>query len=109
MLKKMCKLLQNHSELKVSCIFSMSFYLNLNYSKNVIKPCWLVGQNSVGSKKPNTMADTILKDFQIGTYNVLISTDVVQSSLDISQCSFTLRYTVNSFLNKIIYFTISYV
>ncbi len=89
----------------------MFFSFNSIYLQNIIKPCWIVGQNSFGSKNSNKKEDSVLKDFQtglfyllsfhifllllLGTYNVLISTDVVQAGLDIPQCSLVLRYDVN--------------
>ncbi|CAF0856024.1 unnamed protein product [Rotaria sp. Silwood1] len=69
--KKICEFLQNHSELK---------------------PCWLVSQSGVDSKKSNKKEDSILNDFRTGVYNVMISTDVVQAGLDIPECSLVLRY-----------------
>ncbi|CAF2444552.1 unnamed protein product [Rotaria sp. Silwood2] len=73
--QKICELLQNHSELK-----------------NIIKPCWLVGQSGGESRKSNKKEDSILNGFRTGIYNVMISTDVVQAGLDIPECSMVLRY-----------------
>ncbi|CAF1008589.1 unnamed protein product [Adineta steineri] len=73
--KKICEFLENHSDLK-----------------NIVKPCWLVSQNSASNVKLNRSQKTTLEEFQTGVYNVMISTDVVQAGLNIPQCSLVLRY-----------------
>ncbi|CAF0763877.1 unnamed protein product [Rotaria sordida] len=69
--QKICEFLQNHSELK---------------------PCWLVGQSGIDSRKFNKKEDPKLNGFRTGVYNVMISTDVVQVGLDMPECSLVLRY-----------------
>ncbi|CAF2119085.1 unnamed protein product [Rotaria magnacalcarata] len=73
--QKICEFLQNQIELK-----------------STIKPCWLISQNGLDSKKSNKSEDSVLIDFRNGVYNVMISTDVVRAGLDIPECSLVLRY-----------------
>ncbi|CAF1462827.1 unnamed protein product [Rotaria magnacalcarata] len=73
--QKICEFLQNQIELK-----------------STIKPCWLISQNGLDSKKSNKNEDSVLIDFRNGVYNVMISTDVVRAGLDIPECSLVLRY-----------------
>ncbi|CAF5198326.1 unnamed protein product, partial [Rotaria magnacalcarata] len=63
-----------------------------NNQQSTIKPCWLISQNGLDSKKSNKNEDSVLIDFRNGVYNVMISTDVVRAGLDIPECSLVLRY-----------------
>ncbi|CAF3126189.1 unnamed protein product [Rotaria sp. Silwood2] len=60
--------------------------------KNIIKPCWLVGQNGVDYQNSLSEQDETLNNFRKGLPNVLIATDIVQEGLDVPECSFVIRY-----------------
>ena len=60
--------------------------------RDIIKPCWLVGQSGVDYQNSLSEQDETLKDFRKGLSNVMIATDIVQEGLDVPECSFVIRY-----------------
>ncbi|CAM2714477.1 unnamed protein product [Rotaria socialis] len=60
--------------------------------KNIVKPTWIVGQNSADHSLTINDQQVKLRQFGEGECNVLIATDIVQEGLDVPTCSYVIRY-----------------
>ncbi|CAF1443158.1 unnamed protein product [Rotaria sordida] len=98
--KKLQELIKQRDNARGLILVSRTLYAKLMFDyfnerediKNIIKPCWLVGQNGVDYQNSLSEQDEALKNFRKGLSNVLIATDIVQEGLDVPECSFVIRY-----------------